>query len=304
MVRLVIDDEDVLHAHQVGHHALEHLAFGLLRIQFLANASLKQRAAAGRKFDALPQLEGMVVGDDDLGPVHVVEHVAGNQFTAGVVTVGIVGLEDTQPVLDGQAGYADQKAAGEMLAPWASHRIDRLPSDEHGHDGGLACARGQFQREPHQFRVGVLVRGGEMINYTLAPARLRSDLSEPDRGFRCLHLAEERTDPAEFVMAPMLEEPGRLRRDLPLIGVGQGTPGIHISADFIDDGSGVVLLFLGRKPLAFVEDKPGLRGRLALFRLRDRRDELGTATELDDLLRGLAGLIEFPMPPRVLVGGV
>jgi hypothetical protein len=35
VVRLVIDDEDILHAHQVGHYALEHLAFGLLRVQFL-----------------------------------------------------------------------------------------------------------------------------------------------------------------------------------------------------------------------------------------------------------------------------
>ena len=36
VVRLVVDDEDVLHAHQVGHHALEHLAFGFQRVQLLA----------------------------------------------------------------------------------------------------------------------------------------------------------------------------------------------------------------------------------------------------------------------------
>ena len=107
MVRLVIDDEDVLHAHQVGHHALEHLAFGFLRVQFLAAASLKELASAFGQVDALAQLEGVVVGDDDLGAVHVVEHVAGNEFAAGVVAVGIVGLEDAQPVLDRQAGGAD-----------------------------------------------------------------------------------------------------------------------------------------------------------------------------------------------------
>ena len=38
VVRLVVEDEDVLHAHQVGHHALEHLAFGFQRVQFLACA--------------------------------------------------------------------------------------------------------------------------------------------------------------------------------------------------------------------------------------------------------------------------
>ena len=46
VVRLVVDDQDVLHAHQVGHHPLEHLAFGLLRVQFIARAALKQ--ARGR----------------------------------------------------------------------------------------------------------------------------------------------------------------------------------------------------------------------------------------------------------------
>jgi hypothetical protein len=36
----------------------------------------------------------VVVGDDDLGPVHVVEHVPGNEFAAGVVAIGIIGLEN------------------------------------------------------------------------------------------------------------------------------------------------------------------------------------------------------------------
>ena len=77
-------------------------------------APLKQLASARGQFDALAELEGVVVGDDDLGPVHVVEHVAGNEFAAGVVAVGIVGLENAQAVFDREAGRADQKAAREM----------------------------------------------------------------------------------------------------------------------------------------------------------------------------------------------
>jgi hypothetical protein len=42
VVRLVVDDEDVLHAHQVGHHPLEHLAFGFERVQLFAAAALQQ----------------------------------------------------------------------------------------------------------------------------------------------------------------------------------------------------------------------------------------------------------------------
>src|SRR6266700_3965083 len=99
----------------------------------------------------------------------------------------------------------------------------------------------------------------------------------------------------------MLEEPSRLRRDLPLIGIGQGTPCVNITADFIDDRSRIVLLLLGRKPLAFVEHKSRLCSHLMLLRFRDRSDEFGTAAALDDLLRGLPSLIKLPVPDRVIV---
>ena len=153
----------------------------------------------------------------------------------------------------------DQKAAREVLAAGSAHRIDRLPGDEHRHDGGLARAGGQLQREPHQFGVGVFVRCREMVEQALAVLGLGRDLGQPDRGFHRLHLAEERADAAELVMAPVLKQAGRLRRDLPLIGIGQGPPCVHMTADLIDDRSGIVLLLLGRKPLAFVEDKSRLR---------------------------------------------
>ena len=38
VVRLVVEHEDVLHAHEVGHDPLEHLAFGFQGVQFLARA--------------------------------------------------------------------------------------------------------------------------------------------------------------------------------------------------------------------------------------------------------------------------
>jgi hypothetical protein len=54
----------------------------------------------------------------------------------------------------------------------------------------------------------------------------------------------------------VLKQPSGFRRDLPLIGVGQCAPSVDDPAHFIGDGSGVVLLLLGGKPLAFVEHKP------------------------------------------------
>ena len=134
--------------------------------------------------------------------------------------------------------------------------------------------------------------------------RLRRDLGQPDRGFDRLDLAEERADAAELVMPPVLQEPRRFRRDLPLIGIGQRPPRVDVAADFVDDRSRVVLLLLRRKPLAFVEHESRLRGGFALLRLRDRRDEFGAAPALDDLLRRLPRLIELPMPPWALVGRV
>jgi hypothetical protein len=60
----------------------------------------------------------------------------------------------------------------------------------------------------------------------LAVLGLRRDLGQPDRGLRGLDLAEERTHAAELVVAPVLQQAGRLGRDLPLAGIGQAAPGI------------------------------------------------------------------------------
>ena len=221
VMRLVVQDEDVLHAHQIGHHPLEHLSFGFEGIQFLA-APLKQGASALRKLDALAKLEGVVVGDDDLGAVHVVQHVARDQFAAGVVAVRIVRLQDAQAVLDREARRNNEEAAREALALRVAHRVDGLPGDEHRHDGGLAGAGRQLQREAHQLRIGVVVGVGQMFEKALARlSRLGRDLSQPDRRFDRLDLTEERTNAAELVVPPVLKQPRRLGRDLPVIRIGQ-----------------------------------------------------------------------------------
>jgi len=43
-MRLIVDDKNVLYAHQVRHDALDHLAFGFKRLRFLACTALKQLA--------------------------------------------------------------------------------------------------------------------------------------------------------------------------------------------------------------------------------------------------------------------
>jgi hypothetical protein len=115
-------------------------------------------------------------------------------------------------------------------------------------------------------------------------AELRRDLGQPDRCLDGFDLAEEGPEAAERVMAPVLQQPGGLRRHVPLARVGQLAPDIHALPQLIDDRRRVVLLLLGREPFALVEDNVALgRGPLPLFRLGDRRDEFGAAAPADDL---------------------
>ncbi len=146
MVGFVVDRHYVLHAHEVGHHPLQHLAFGLKGVQFLAPA-LEQRTSAFGEIQPLAQLEGVVVGDDDLGPVQVGQHVVRDQLATVVVAVRVVRLEHAQPVADGDAGRNDQEAAREPPALRPTHCVDSLPRDEHRHHRGLSRAGRQLQGE-------------------------------------------------------------------------------------------------------------------------------------------------------------
>ncbi len=130
-------------------------------------------------------------------------------------------------------------------------------------------------------------------------------LRQPDSGLHSLNLAEEWAHTAEIMMAPVLQQTRRGRRDVPVIGAWNAAPAIHFLAHAVDHGSVVVLLGLGRKALALVEHQCRLLDRtLALARLRDWGDELGGAPVLDDLLGGLAGGVKLPVASGIRVGGV
>lgn len=127
-------------------------------------------------------------------------------------------------------------------------------------------------------------------------ADLRSNFGQPDCGLDSFDLAEERPDAVELVMSPVLEQPGGLRGDAPVVGVLELSPSIDLFADGINDRDLVVLLFLGGEPFAFVEDEGLLiRTPFAFLGLGNRRDELRAPTGLGDPLGGLPRLVEFPM---------
>jgi len=81
-------------------------------VEFVTASALKTAHALQRKVRFPRAVESVVVGDDDLGPIHIVEHVARNEFAAGVVAIGIVGWEDAQPGLCRQAWGAKPENHG------------------------------------------------------------------------------------------------------------------------------------------------------------------------------------------------
>jgi hypothetical protein len=74
-----------------------------------------------------------------------------------VVAVRVVRLQNAQAIADSQAGCDDEKSASEMFAAGPTNGVERLPGDQHRHDGRLSRTRGEFQREPLDLgiRVGV-----------------------------------------------------------------------------------------------------------------------------------------------------
>ena len=76
-------------------------------------------------------------------------------------------------------------------------------------------------------------------------------------------------------------------------------------AKLIDDWSRVVLLLLGRNAFAFVKNQLLLLfGVFALPGLGNGHDVLSAAAVLNDLLRRLAFVIEFPVTSGTFIGGV
>lgn len=67
--------------------------------------------------------------------------------------------------------------------------------------------------------------------------------SQPNRSLDRFNLAEKGPWAAKLVMPPVLQEALSFRSDAPLVGTGKVPPGRHVTANLIDDRSGIVLLF-------------------------------------------------------------
>ena len=305
MVRLVVQDQDVLHAHQPGHHPPQHLALGFEGSE-PGPPPLQQRPPPGGEREGLAPPEGVEVGDDDPGAVEVGEHVRRDELAAAVVAVRVVRLQHAETVADRQARGDDEESAAEAPAAGMAHRVDRLPGDDHRHHGGLAGPGRELERQPGQARVGPGVGRLEVVEEGLrAAAEPRRGLGEPDQRLDRLDLAEEGPEAAEAVVAPVPQQAGRLRGGAPIVRVRQRPPPVHVAAELVDDGRRVVALGLRGNPGAVPELQPVLGGcRLPLPGLGDGRDEFRPPPLLDDAAGRLSFRVQLPMAGRVLVGRV
>ena len=90
---------------------------------------------------------------------------------------------------------------------------------------------------------------------------------------------------------------------MPVLGVREEPPLVHPPAEFVDKRGRVVLLLLGGQALSFVKDELVLgSGRPVLLGLGNGGDELIGPARLNDLLGGLPGGVQFPMPPGYSYG--
>ena len=189
---------------------------------------------------------------------------AGTSSRAAVVAVRVVRVQHAQPVTNGEAGGHDEESAAEAPAAGTAHRVDRLPGDDHRHDGGLARPRwrasGPAGPAPGWPRRWPL-RGGRGTSSRRRPRRGATSV-EPDQRLDRLDLAEEGPDAAEAVVAPVPQQAGGLRRDLPIARLRQRPPPVHVAAQLVDDGRRVVLLGLRGHPRCGPRTpaRPGRRG--------------------------------------------
>jgi hypothetical protein len=205
-MRLVIHHIDAVVVQKLATGSHQHFRIGFGGIQRLGRVALKEAARHLGQGQGLAMLKRMVVGDHDFCAADLGKHFRRHDLAGLVVIFRLARQQHAKPIADGDAGGDDQEGAGEILRILAG-RVDRLPSDQHGHHGGLAAAGRHLHGHPEKLRIGFRVGLADLIQQPLGRRTFRSDLGQPYDGFDRFDLAEERTRSDEIMVAPMFEQP-------------------------------------------------------------------------------------------------
>ncbi len=285
VVSLVVQNDDVLAAHQVGSaDAGDHLAFRLCE-GLLAVPPAEDLTVEFRDLLFLPEHEGVIVGDDDPRLADAIDQIGRDEVQRLVDVLGVGRDQDTQPVADGDAGRDDQEGVGKRPGIRAPRLVDGVPRDDHPHDRRLARACRHLGGETIEAGVGLGVGVLKLLAKTV-----RRDLGQIDQRLDSLALAKEQP-PGPGRFAPMEEQTLRLGRHAPLAR-RQSAPLFDMLADFVDQRIG------GDLRSVFLEQREFGLFRAATARRRDRND-LNALPSPSELVAGrLALIVEF-----VMIGG-
>lgn len=89
VMRLVVDNNDILHAEQIFARALQHFAFGFFGNQFFVAPPGQNRFANLIRIEPPAPTQSMKIGDDDLRLAHLGQHLLRHEMAACVVTLRI-----------------------------------------------------------------------------------------------------------------------------------------------------------------------------------------------------------------------
>jgi hypothetical protein len=84
-------------------------------------------------------LEGVIVRNDDLCASDLRQHFRRRDLAGLIVVVRLARQQYAKPILDRYAGRDHKEGAGEILGVFP-RGVDRLPCDQHRHNGRLAAA--------------------------------------------------------------------------------------------------------------------------------------------------------------------
>ena len=170
--------------------------------RFLGAAGLAGVAAA----------EALEVHYLDPGRLDVPPHVRWQQAEFLVDVPGCRGVEHGQPVAHGEAGrqHQEPRRVLKVASAAGAHGVERLPGDQHPHDGRLPCSGGHLGAVPDD---SVIECPGGLLHEAALPSGAVGDLSQPDQRLDRLALGEERPVPAVgVVVGPVAQQPPGDRR--------------------------------------------------------------------------------------------
>ncbi len=212
MVRLVVDDDDILVGGQFAQHTAGER---LVRLPALLH---------DRAFLLLQRHESVPVLDQHFGLVQLLAQRLGRTQVELVVVAALAGQQDLQTFLHGQPRCHDEHHAAEVLVPLRiGQRVQHLPCDDHRHHRGLARPRRHLVAEA--FPRPAVAGDCDALFERVRP------FNPPDQCLDGLKLAEVEWVLTRITVVPVLQQ---LASDDGHAGPARLAPGVDAGADRVD----------------------------------------------------------------------